>query len=100
MKDNDCDEPYADGIEIENYLDFKIKAKTDFPGGRNSAVCIVCENIDEIVGIEMIIDQQPCDVTGNCPKRNITDKGECEGFLDHVEDPKKVEFKFVAKVEP
>ena len=54
--DNDCDEPYAGGIEIENFKDFSIKAKTDFPPGRNSAVCIVCENIDERVGIEMIID--------------------------------------------
>jgi hypothetical protein len=49
MMDNDCDEPYAGGIEIENFKDFSIKAKTNIPGGSNSAVCIVCSNKDEKV---------------------------------------------------
>lgn len=56
MMDNDCDEPFADGIEIEDFGEFRIRAKTDSPGGRVSPVCVVCENIDEIVGIEINID--------------------------------------------
>ena len=56
MMDNDCDEPYAGGIEIENFGDYKIKAKTNFPQGRNARVCVVCENIDEKIGLEMMID--------------------------------------------
>lgn len=54
--DNDCDEPYAGGIEIEDFKDFMIKAKTNLPGGRVHPVCVVCENIDETVGIEINID--------------------------------------------
>jgi len=96
MMDKECDEPFADGIEIENFEDFKIKSKTDFPGGRLSSVCVVCENIDEKVGIEIDIDQQPCAVSNNCPAAG----GDCAGFLDHIVDPKKIEFKFVSETAP
>lgn len=57
MMDSDCDEPYTGGIAIDNFGDFKIKAKTSFPGGRVHPVCVVCENIDMKVGIEINIDQ-------------------------------------------
>lgn len=59
MMDNDCDEPFANGILIDNFGSFDIKAKTNFPNGRRSNVCVVCENIDEKVGIEITIDQSP-----------------------------------------
>jgi hypothetical protein len=69
MMDNDCDEPFADGIEIDNYGSFNIKSKTNFPNGRISNVCVVCENIDERVGIEITIDQTPS------PNSNSTTAG-------------------------
>jgi len=56
MMDKGCDEPFAGGIQIEDFEDFKIKAKTNFPEGRVSPVCVVCENIDSRVGIEINID--------------------------------------------
>jgi hypothetical protein len=80
MMDNDCDEPFTGGIEIENFKDFKIKAKTSFPGGRIHKVCVVCENIDMKVGIEINIDQFPCSETKNCPAGYEGEKaGKCNG---------------------
>ena len=101
MMDNDCDEPYTGGIDIDNFGDFKIKAKTSYPGGRVHPVCVVCENIDMKVGIEINIDQQPCSVSKNCPADyQGPPTGKCNGFLDHIDDPKKIEFKFVADKSP
>jgi hypothetical protein len=56
MMDNDCDEPFVDEISIENIAPFRINAKTDYDNGWKKPVCVVCENIDEKVGIEMVID--------------------------------------------
>ena len=63
----------------------------------------MCENIDERVGIEMTIDQLPCNVTGNCPSNNTVTQegtGACADFLDHKDFPPKIEFNFVAESTP
>ena len=65
--DNDCDEPFVDDIGIENIPPFRIAARTDYVNGWEKAVCVVCENIDEKVGLEMTINQLPCNATGSCP---------------------------------
>lgn len=95
--DNDCDEPYVNGIEISLVAPFNIIARTDYLFGRVEPVCIVCENIDERVGIEITIDQLPCNSSGNCPDNSTIRQegtGACAGFLDHLDFPKKIEFKF------
>jgi hypothetical protein len=55
MMDKDCDEPYVDNVGIVNLPPFRINAKTDYDNGWVKPVCVVCENIDEKVGIEMNI---------------------------------------------
>ena len=88
--DNDCDQPFLDGITIDDK--FRISAITDFTSGWNDPVCVVCENKDEKVGIEITIDQLPC--TSNCPTSKTHGTGACKGFLDHVQNPPKIEFNY------
>lgn len=51
-----------------------------------------------------MISQQPCNVTGNCPVNNGTGlqegTGECIGFLDHVEQPDKINFTYTLLNKP
>ena len=63
MMDNGCDQPFIDGISIDDK--FRISAISNFIGGWKDPVCVVCENADDKVGIEITIDQTPC--TNNCP---------------------------------
>ena len=56
MMDNDCDEPFLNGIMIDNGAPFKISAYTDFPKGWKDPVCVMCENIDEKVAVEITVD--------------------------------------------
>ena len=69
--DNDCDEPFTGGfISLDQYN--RINVITDFIGGWNQQVCVVCGNKDAQVKNQIIIQQQPCNVTGNCPANNGT----------------------------
>jgi hypothetical protein len=43
-----------DGIKIDNK--FRISAYADYIAGWKDPVCVVCENKDEKVGIEITID--------------------------------------------
>ena len=55
MLDNDCDEPFVNGIMIDSEAPFRISAFTDFEKGWTDPVCVMCENIDEKVGVEVSI---------------------------------------------
>ena len=103
LMDNDCDEPFVDGIGIENFAPFRINAKTDFDNGWKKSVCIVCENIDEKVGLEMVIDQIPCSVSGTCPSKETVKQegtGACANYLDHVDDIPNLKFDYVQESKP
>ena len=71
---------------------FKISAYTDFAEGWTDPVCVMCENIDEKVGIEIFVTQNAC--KGNCPGDMPADAGECRGFLDHVDTPPNIAFSY------
>ena len=94
MYDKDCDMPFIDGISIDGQ--FNISAVTDYIKGWSDPVCIMCQNKDEKVGIELVIHQKPC--TTNCPDDGGTGgeegTGECKGFLNHVSKPKNITFGF------
>jgi hypothetical protein len=82
MLDNDCDEPFVDNIGIENSAPFRINAKTDYDNGWKKPVCVVCENIDEKVAVEMTMNQIPCNASGNCPSEETVKQegtGACAG---------------------
>ena len=53
---------------IGNDAPFKISASTNVQEGFSYAICLMCENIDEKVGIELNVIQTPCKETNNCPK--------------------------------
>ena len=93
----DCQQPYLDGISISNTAPWTISAVSNYVKGWNDPICIVCKNKHQKVGVELTINQLPCNATKNCPA-DYTHEEElqsCRGSLSRVNEPKKVEFNFI-----
>ena len=81
MMGADCQAPYLDGITISDKAPWTISAVSNYNLGWDDPVCIVCENEDKKVGVEMTISQLPCTATKNCPKEDghSEEENTCKG---------------------
>ena len=103
LMDNDCDEPFVGGFITLDKAN-KINVITDFVDGWKQQVCVVCANAAGKVQNQIVISQKPCSDTKNCPADKGTGEekgtGECIGFLDHVENPTKIDFPYTIVNKP
>lgn len=61
LKQPDCKQSYEDGIILDNRTSlFNISAITNFPDGWIDPLCLICENKDEIVSVQIEVDQLSC----------------------------------------
>jgi len=101
---SDCQNPYLDGISVDSKAPYKINAVANYVVGWSDQVCLVCENVDQKVAIEITIDQLPCNLTNNCPAHGGNGleegSGSCKGFLDHVLQPAKINFPYTLLNKP
>ena len=67
LKQPDCNQSYVFGISVDSRAPYGIFAITDFPDGWIDPLCLICENKDEIVSVQIEVDQLSCSQSGNCP---------------------------------
>ena len=57
LKQPNCVDDYNEGVFIDNKFPFGIFVVANYPDGWINPMCVICENQNEAVAIEIVMDQ-------------------------------------------
>lgn len=67
LRNPDCKTIYDEGISVDTKAPHGIFAIANFPAGWTDPLCLVCQNKDEIVSVQIEVTQRSCISSNTCP---------------------------------